>query len=153
MDPNLGLLLKNGMFADLPPNATTQQLVTALNAVIAKLNQLGGIEVFAGVAEVPVTANIETVLTVSHGLGFTPGIEAYLNNIGIDTVSSDGTLTLPLPSFLGLAISGGAVVETARMFCLADDQNIYFYSVNGTGRDLGIWNVTYYLKRQLANQI
>ena len=76
----------------------------------------------------------------------------HINNIGIDSISPNKTLTLPLPTFLSVGISGGHINWNVYMFCLADDTNVYFYTINATGVDLGIWDVTYYLKRQLANQ-
>lgn len=147
-----GLQLNGGLFSPIPSNADQAQMADMINQIIDKLNSLGGFEVFNGDVGVPITSDPQGVTTIPHGLAFTPGIEAYLNNVGISNLVSSHTLTIPLPALLGVSVSGGSVNTVATMFCMADETNLYFYWFNASGVSLGTFDVTYYLKRQLANQ-
>lgn len=147
----LGLSLGGGILQNLPADSSLLEVIAALNQAIDKMNTWDGVIVQDGITDVEVSANPQSLGLLAHGLTFTPVIEADLNNIGIAFTGST-TLSLPLPAFLQAGISGGNVNFQAYMFAIADATNIYFYSFNATGVDLGTFQVTYRLKRTEANQ-
>lgn len=149
MGPN-GLQFLGGILSRLPDNAPVSDIVNALNTVINKLNTWDGVVVANSSTTVHVSDEAQSLATLPHNLNFTPVIDASLNNVGISFAGST-TLSLPLPCFLTADISGGNVNFGAYMFCMADDKNLYFYTLNATGQDLGDWEVTYYLRRLTAN--
>lgn len=149
----LGLALNGGMLQNLPATASPSDMAAFLNQIIDKLNSWNGVIVDDGVVAVPITSSAQSLTTVPHGLAYTPYIQAAVNGVGIPFTGSN-TLSLPLPSFLSANILTSGTIGiyfTIYMFCMADKTNLYFYSLNATGADQGIWDVTYYLMRLNAN--
>lgn len=150
--PPLGLALNGGMLQNLPANAGPADMAALLNQIIDKLNSWNGVITRDGIIPVPVSSSAQSLTTVPHGLAYTPFIQAEINNLGIAITGSE-SLSIPLPAFVGGAgISGGFIQFDAWMFAFADSENIYFYTLNGTGVDQGTFDVTYYLMRLEANQ-
>lgn len=149
----LGQPLFGGMLQTLSPSASSQELVAALNTIINKLNQWDGVIVQRGHVQVPVNASPQALTTIPHGLNYQPSIDASVNNLGIPFTGSD-TLSIPLPTFIhNASISGGLIGFDSYMFCMADENNVYFYSLNASGTDLGVFDVTFYLKRLAAQTL
>lgn len=150
MNPN-GLQLLGGILSRLPDNSPVSDVINAINTIINKLNTWDGVVVANDSVTVHVSAAPQSLTTLPHNLSFTPVIDASLNDVGLAFTGST-TLSLPLPSFLIANIVSGVVTFDAYMFCMADDKNLYFYTLNGTGSDLGDFTVTYYLRRLVAAQ-
>lgn len=159
MNPALGQAFAGGMLPTIPPNATQSDTIAAINSIINKLNTWDGVVVQSGTVEVPVTSAAQNLTTIPHGLGYLPVINASINNLGLIFTPVTGPVitikdfSLPLPNFLaGAQIVSGGIAFDGWMTALVDETNIYFFSLNGTGNDLGIFDVTYYLQRISASQ-
>lgn len=83
--------------------------------------------------------------TVPHNLGYRPMILAYLNNVGIGGIFSDGDI--PLPSYLGATITT-TVNFTSWVHAAVDNENAYFILFNATGLAISAYEIKYYLLRE-----
>jgi hypothetical protein len=152
MATDVGLPLGGGMLPTIAPNATPAEQAAAINNIINKLNTWDGVIVKSDIAEFPVTADLQSLLTIEHGLNYKPVIDASINKLGIVLTGSDD-LSMNLPTFIsGAGINSGFISFYAYMFALTDDVNIYFYALNGTGNALGTFEITYDLRRRNADR-
>ena len=101
----------------------------------------------SGVMEVINDGSVSTITSEPHGLGFTPIAFGSLNNA--TTTGINDPVNIPLPGWLGVGFSGGAINFTVWASVMADALNVYTYTLNASGSPVTFF-VTYYLYKQPA---
>lgn len=89
--------------------------------------------------------------TIPHNLGYRPQILAFLDNVGMTSVFTNGDV--PLPSFTSLSIDPVSHVVTFGTYVLAacDETNVYLIMFNGLGTTLSSYPIKYYLLRERSS--
>lgn len=154
VDALLGLLMNGSReLRPIPPNATREQQIAAINDIIAALNNVSRDIVGGDTVDVPMTGVPLESTTVPHNLGYKPRVFAYLDsrNLVLDllgNVAPNANLALPTP--ISLTIGGGAITDKVRVEVFADINNVYFRVLNADG-SVGTLPIKYLLTRDAAN--
>lgn len=87
--------------------------------------------------------------SLPHNLTFTPIVQGYLNNATIGSITTTGSIPLPLPTSVDFSLAG-TVLFTSYLSIFADTTNIYALLYNGTGSPISTLTVTYYLLQETS---
>lgn len=139
-----GLPMTGGFLRPLPPNASREDQVAAINEILAKLNSWNGVIVRQDTTNITVTGPARETFTVPHNLGYAPVPQAFLNAVDLTPLED---VNIPLPAWLSIGSSGGNVVFPIWVSIYTDDTNLYIDVFNATGLAIGTFPVTYYLLR------
>lgn len=93
-------------------------------------------------------ADTYNVVQIAHNLGYTPMVEAFINNVPVSGIT--GNVDVPLPAWESVSETTGSsnVINFHVWLSLAvDSTNVYFITINSTGLDKTV-PVTYYLYQQ-----
>lgn len=151
-DKNLGQLLDGKQLNTIPPNASNDVQVAAINDMIYVLNNYNRDVVASGnslLLTLPAGFTSD-ILVIPHNLGYRPHPYVYLPNATI--TDSDGVqrpgVNIPLPTYLNSGTSGGNLTFSSWLDYFVDTTNLYVQLrlATASGADTLI-HVSYFLTR------
>lgn len=98
-----------------------------------------------------VSSNGSTIswTTIPHNLGYRPMVLAFMDDVGIGGIFSDGDI--PLPTWQQANLSDTFIKFSTWLFASADTTNVYAIMFNTTGSPVESFNIKYYLLRERSN--
>jgi hypothetical protein len=134
-----------------------QEVVGAGGSQLVMSSQFNSFKIVGTGTATIVIPNPNTVggysVAIPHGLGFTPGVLAYVNSFG--GIAAPGVSNIPLPTFLynGAALSGTDIPILGLLGCSVDSTNINIQMAIGVVNSTypGTWTFRYYLTQETAN--
>ncbi len=148
-----GLPLNGKQLQRVPADASRDIQISVINEIIDTLNNVSKDVVLSGTTTFNVDGTGIQVIPVPHGLGYSPRVEAYLNDTTI--TDSDGNsypnVNLSLPTPLETTDAAGVVGFNVQMDFFVDTQNLYFRILNANGGTGSGFLVTWALSRLAAS--
>lgn len=152
-DPVLGLMASSGgrVLSNVPPTATREEQIAAINNIVAALNNFSRDVVASGSTVMTLSSESSKVVTIPHSLGYKPRAFVYLDNVSL---TIDGVLypniNFPLPTYLGSTAGAGTVTFSSWLDYFVDSVNLYLHLQSGLNLT-GNLPFKYVLTRDPAN--
>ena len=147
----VGLDLLGKALRLVPPNASSEEQIAALNDVISTLNNFNKDIVKSDIITFTSDGSGTTVLNVPHNLGYKPRAFAFLNDVNITAGGFVYTgVDLGLPTWISAGGSGGVVQFYIYLDYFVDATNLYIHCINAAGSAFSL-PIKYFLTREATN--